>query len=366
MGAAGINLETKPVACLGACDRLVDAAHQGMCPGVDVEEGFSPHRLDDFHHRFKLAGCSCGRSFHDVCAMLGTDSNSGRFACEGGDSRTTGEIHDERAVGFAEKKFASFGVKDALEKIHGGAAKETGDEEVGRLVVDFKRGGDLLDDAVLHHHNPFAHGHGFDLVVGHIDHGRLQLAVKFGDLGAHLHPHLGVEIREGFIKEEDTRLTHDRTTHGHALALAAGEGLRFALEIVGDAEDLSGLHHAAPDFILRSFPEFQTKCHVVVNGHVGVERVVLEDHRDVAVFRRHIVHPAFSDENIAAGDFLQPRDHAQRGGFAAARRADEHDEFPILDFEVEVANRDHFAAFFRRVGFEDAFECNLCHMVFLG
>src|SRR5574341_1270941 len=43
------------------------------------------------------------------------------------------------------------------------------------------------------------------------------------------------------------------------------------------------------DLGLRHPAELEAECNVVVHAHVRVERVVLEDHRDVAVLRRHIV-----------------------------------------------------------------------------
>ena len=89
---------------------------------------------------------------------------------------------------------------------------------------------------------------------------------------------------------------------------------------------ISALRHAA---------EFQAKGHVLVDRHVRVQGVVLEDHGDVAVLGRDIVDDAFADADGAAGDLLQPGDHAQRRGLAAAGGADQHDEFPVGDVQVD-------------------------------
>src|SRR5208283_2367496 len=63
------------------------------------------------------------------------------------------------------------------------------------------------------------------------------------------------------------------------------------------------------------------------------------------------------DVNTAAGDFLEARDHAEGGGFAAAGGADEHDEFLVTDFEVGVIDGFDTA----RVDLGHVFEENLCH-----
>ncbi len=42
----------------------------------------------------------------------------------------------------------------------------------------------------------------------------------------------------------------------------------------------------------------------------------------------------------ALGDLLEPRDHAQRGGLAAARGADEDHELAVVDLQVQVVDGD--------------------------
>ena len=108
------------------------------------------------------------------------------------------------------------------------------------LVVEIERRADLLDEAVVHHDDLVGHGHGFDLVVGDIDRGGLQPLMQFLDLGAHLHPQLGVEVRQRLVEQEHLRIAHDRAAHGDALALAARELARIAFQQCGQPEDFGG------------------------------------------------------------------------------------------------------------------------------
>jgi hypothetical protein len=55
----------------------------------------------------------------------------------------------------------------------------------------------------------------------------------------------------------------------------------------------------------------------------------------------HVVHPLFTDEQVALADLLQSGHHPQRGGFAASRGAYQHDEFLVRDLQIEVVNRRH-------------------------
>lgn len=49
-----------------------------------------------------------------------------------------------------------------------------------------------------------------------------------------------------------------------------------------------------------------------------IQRVILEHHRNIAVFRMKVVYDTLADDNIPACLLLQACDHPQRGGFAAA------------------------------------------------
>jgi hypothetical protein len=66
---------------------------------------------------------------------------------------------------------------------------------------------------------------------------------------------------------------------------------------------------------------------------VGVERVVLEHHRDVAVRRRQVRDVAIPDADLARGHLLEAGDAPQGRGLAAPRRSEQHDELTVLDGE---------------------------------
>ena len=97
--------------------------------------------------------------------------------------------------------------------------------------------------------------------------------------------------------------------------------------------------HALVDLVAPHLLQLQPERHVVEDRHVRVERVVLEDHGDVALLGRHVVHDAAADADRALRDHLEPGDHAQRRRLAAPRRADEDDELLVLDGEIEGADR---------------------------
>ncbi len=74
---------------------------------------------------------------------------------------------------------------------------------------------------------------------------------------------------------------------------------------------------------------------------MGIESVVLEDHGNVAVLGRNIIHHPVSDDDFSGIGLLQPCDHSEGSGFAATRGADQDDKLLVLHIQVEVLDGYH-------------------------
>ena len=146
---------------------------------------------------------------------------------------------------------------------------------------------------------------------------------------------LGVEIGERLVEQEGLGMAHDRPPHGDALALAAGQLARLAVEQLAQVEEARRLVDALVDRALRKFAQLERKRDVLAHRHLRIERVVLEHHRDVAVARRDIVDDLAVDRDRAAADRFQPGDHAQQRRLSAAGRADENHELAVVDLEID-------------------------------
>ena len=209
------------------------------------------------------------------------------------------------------------------------------------MVEYLLRGGDLLDDAVLHDHDTVTEGHSLGLVVGNVDERTLDLVAQLNELGTHLVTKLGVQVGQRLVHQEDLGVSHDGAADGDALALATRKRLRLTVEILGNAQDLGSRANLAVDLVLGDLLELERKCHVLVHRHIGVQSVALEHHGDVAVLGRHVVDALAVDEHVARGNVLQAGDHAHRRGLTAARRANEDDELLVVNGEVEVLYSEH-------------------------
>ena len=155
---------------------------------------------------------------------------------------------------------------------------------------------------MIEHDNPLPQRHRFDLIVGHVDHGRQQPAVELRDFGAHAQAQFRIEVGQRLIEQEHLRITHQRAPQCDALALSARELPWPSLQEVRETQHLCGLVHAALDLGTRLAPQLQAEAQVLGDRHVRIQGIALEHHRDVAILWRNIVDdPAADTHRAGAG-----------------------------------------------------------------
>ncbi|MET4719314.1 hypothetical protein ABIF63_003420 [Bradyrhizobium japonicum] len=69
-----------------------------------------------------------------------------------------------------------------------------------------------------------------------------------------------------------------------------------------------------------------------------IERIVLEDHGDIPLFRRNIIHDALTDADRSPGNALQAGDHPEKGRLAAPGGADQDHEFSVDNINIDAVN----------------------------
>ena len=140
-----------------------------------------------------------------------------------------------------------------------------------------------MNAAVVHHRDPVPHRQRLHLIVRDVDSGRSDGTVDLENLGAHLHAQMSIEVGQRLIEQKHGRIAHDGSPERDALALAARKLTRSPIQKGFDTEHFRGATHLPVDLISRNSSPPQTEGHVVVDGHVRVEAVILEHHRDVPV-----------------------------------------------------------------------------------
>jgi hypothetical protein len=159
--------------------------------------------------------------------------------------------------------------------------------------------------------------------------------MQLDQLGTHADAQLGIQIRKRLVEEESDRIANQGAAESDALALPAGQLAGLARQQLPDAEQMRHLTDAGLDLAPAVAADAHAKREIAFDRHVREQGVVLEHEGEVAIARIDLVDPPGADIEIAGGDRLETRDHAQGGRLAAARRAEQDHELAVLDLEVE-------------------------------
>jgi hypothetical protein len=126
-------------------------------------------------------------------------------------------------------------------------------------------------------------------------------------------------------------------------------------------DQLERLGDAVPDLAALHAGDLQAIGDIVGDAHVRENGIALEHHVHRPLVRRNARHVLPVDHYLAFGRQLEPRDHAQQRRLAAARGAEQHEEFTGQDVQADIVDRRDLAEplgdildlddrLFRRVG----------------
>src|SRR5690606_35286189 len=107
---------------------------------------------------------------------------------------------------------------------------------------------------------------------------------------------------------------------------------------VPEPDHLEGGRHPGPRLLGRSAPDLEPVGDVLVDAHVGEERVALEHHGDVPEVGGQAGDVVVVQPDLALGGTLQPGDHPQDRRLAAARRAQQREQFSLRHVEVDMVD----------------------------
>ena len=172
---------------------------------------------------------------------------------------------------------------------------------------------------------------------------RPSCALQALDLDLHVEPEVAVERGERLVEQQDRGLDGERAGERHPLLLAARQLARQALAEAAELDDVEEARDAGLDLGPAHAAGAQAVSHVFHHGHVREERVVLEDDADVALVGRQMIDRRAVDPHASGGLANEARDHAQKGGLAAARRSQQGHDLAGLDGERDAVDGQRLA-----------------------
>src|SRR5690606_28705525 len=114
---------------------------------------------------------------------------------------------------------------------------------------------------------------------------------------------------------------------------AARDLVRVVIGKAAEADAIEPVARGLVALLLPDSPHLQSEGDVLDHRLPGEDRIFLEDDA-VQGLPRHRPRP---DVDAAGADVLEPRQHPQEGGLAAARGTDDTDELAVGDVEAEIA-----------------------------
>src|SRR3954469_3459395 len=197
--------------------------------------------------------------------------------------------------------------------------------------------------AVLHLHDPLAHLVDDLVVVSGHDDGRA------GAVDPVEQPHDAdagrrVEVAGRLVRQQDRGPVDEGPGDRDPLLLAAGELVREAALLAGEADEVEHLRHGVRDRVPGLADHLQRERHVLEHGLVRQQPEVLEHHTDLTAQLRDL--PVRQPPDVlarhvhdAAARPLLAQHQAQESGLARSGRTDEEDELPLDDLEAHVVDR---------------------------
>src|SRR5260370_4483717 len=242
----------------------VNSGDQVTCTGLQVHQRLRTHRFGYINGQ---SNGHAGSLFRLVSDVFGTNAEDDIFVDvfvrEGFQTAFERERQSVFVAPFHKEQAAIAPLDLALQEVHRRTADEASNEEIFRLPVKSQRIGYLHDETVAHDANAITHGHRLNLVMGNVNHGITELSVEFGNLRAHLHTHLGVQVRQWFVEKKHLRAAHNSSPQSHALTLAAGQSAWFALQHMVKTKGLRGSSNGLGNKIFLLLGQLKAERHVV-------------------------------------------------------------------------------------------------------
>ncbi len=156
--------------------------------------------------------------------------------------------------------------------------------------------------------------------------------MQLDQLHLHLLAQAGIEVAERLVEQKHLRVRDDRPGKRHTLLLATRELPRHALAEMIELNQVQRLlDRAVLALPVALAHHAQREPHVLADAQMRQERIGLEHHGDIAPLRRQIGDGPAADFHRAGRHLFQPRDDPQKRGLAAAARAQQAREAPLLE-----------------------------------
>ena len=131
-------------------------------------------------------------------------------------------------------------------------------------------------------------------------------------------------------------MTNDGTCQSHPLFLSTRKLPRQPVEILLDIHCCRRLLDLVIDGRVLLVLHLHADTHIVVHRQIAVQRVILKYDGNIPLHWRTVVDHLAVQQQLAGGDLLQARQHAQNGGFSTAGWSHKDDKLAVIHIQIEI------------------------------
>ena len=192
--------------------------------------------------------------------------------------------------------------------------------------------------------------------MGDDEEGRSELALHPHQLELGVLAQLPVEGCQRLIEQDEARPLGQGAGKRHALALATGELVGPARAHAIQLHEPEHLQHALTDLMTRQAVLHEAEGDVLLDAHMGEQRVGLEEHVHGATVRRHAGHVSSANQNPPGIRRFETGNQPHEAGLAAARGPQQGKELSRRYGQRDVINsRDGAKALRHASDFDERF-----------
>ena len=82
--------------------------------------------------------------------------------------------------------------------------------------------------------------------------------------------------------------------------------------------------------------QFKSKSHIVINCHMWIKSIALENHSNISFFWWHVVYQSVANPQFTFCNIFQTCNHTQCCGFTTAGSTNKNDELFVCYFKVKT------------------------------
>jgi hypothetical protein len=176
-------------------------------------------------------------------------------------------------------------------------------------------------------------------VMGDVEEGEVEVALEIPQESAQVAPEGGIEMGEGFVKEDESGLEDEGATDGGACGFAAGECGGEVMEARAEVEAVRHDLGAGATFVAVHALEAEGKFELFDQGQVGKEPRRLRDPAAGAFLGREPGDVGVVEEDPSGIREIEAGDEAEGRGLAAAGGPNEEVMGAGGDVDGEVLHR---------------------------